>query len=79
MNDYERIVFFIFFRMLVYPVIRPKPDRSSWSHHVLSTSDLKTWTNISIAVPPVTGVHAVWLRFSVKGENGYKVDWFRFE
>jgi hypothetical protein len=51
----------------------------SWSHHVLSTSDLKTWTNISIAVPSVTGVHALWLRFSTKGSQSFKVDWFRFE
>jgi hypothetical protein len=41
--------------------------------------DGKTWTTVSIAVPTITGVHAVWLNFSVKGNNSFKVDWFKFD
>jgi beta-xylosidase len=41
--------------------------------------DGNTWTTISAPVPPVSGVHAVWLRFNVRGDSGYKLDWFKFE
>jgi hypothetical protein len=41
--------------------------------------DSNTWTTVSLAVPNITGVHALWLRFSTKGNEAFKVDWFRFE
>ena len=42
--------------------------------------DGKTWTEIRSAVAPgLKGVHAVWLRFNIKGTNGFNVDWFKFE
>ena len=41
--------------------------------------DGKTWSTMSVPVPPITGIHAVWLRFNTKGNNSYKIDWFRFE
>ena len=42
-------------------------------------SDGKTWTTISVPVSSVTGVHAVWLQFSSKGNNSFRLDWFKFE
>jgi beta-xylosidase len=41
--------------------------------------DGNTWTTVSLAIPNITGVHALWLRFSTKGSQSFKVDWFRFE
>jgi hypothetical protein len=41
--------------------------------------DGKTWTSFSIPFGPVTGVHAVWLVFHSKGNDSYKLDWFKFE
>jgi hypothetical protein len=41
--------------------------------------DGKTWTTITAPVSNATGVNAVWLRFNTKGENSFKVDWFKFE
>jgi len=46
---------------------------------VPGNGDGKTWTTLSIPVPPVTGVHAVWLNFNAKGTNSFKLDWFKFE
>ncbi len=41
--------------------------------------DSKSWKIIKAEVKKTAGVHAVWLRFNVEGENTYKVDWFRFK
>jgi hypothetical protein len=46
---------------------------------VPGNGDGKTWTAVSVLVPPVTGIHAVWLRFNTKGNNSFKVDWFKFD
>ncbi len=43
-------------------------------------SDGKTWIEIKAPVSGgLKGVHAIWLRFKTKGENSFRVDWFRFE
>ncbi len=41
--------------------------------------DGKTWTELKVSMKPVTGVHAVWLRFATEGKETFNVDWFRFE
>lgn len=41
--------------------------------------DGKSFTAVSLALPNITGVHALWLRFATKGNQAFKVDWFRFE
>lgn len=41
--------------------------------------DGKTWTTVSVPVVTVTGVHAVWLQFRSKGNNSFRLDWFKFE
>ncbi len=40
--------------------------------------DGKTWTTLTCKISPVEGVHAIWLRFSGKGEDLFKVDRFQF-
>jgi arabinoxylan arabinofuranohydrolase len=39
----------------------------------------KSWTTLNVPVENITGIHAVWLKFNVKGDNGLNIDWFRFE
>jgi hypothetical protein len=46
---------------------------------VPGNGDGKTWTTITVPVSKATGVNAVWLMFNTKGENTFKVDWFKFE
>jgi beta-xylosidase len=41
--------------------------------------DGKTWTTVSVPVGSVKGVHAVWLQFNAKGNNGFRLDWFKFD
>jgi arabinoxylan arabinofuranohydrolase len=40
--------------------------------------DRKTWITLSAGINAVHGVHAIWLRFSGKGENLFSVDSFQF-
>lgn len=41
--------------------------------------DGKTWTTITIPMSNTNDVNAVWLIFNTRGENTFKVDWFKFE
>ena len=41
--------------------------------------DGKTWIELKATTKPVTGVHAVWLRFTTKGGETFRVDRFKFE
>jgi hypothetical protein len=41
--------------------------------------DGKTWQTLSCKISPVEGVHAIWLKFSGKGEDLFRVDWFQFK
>lgn len=48
--------------------------------HVPGNGDGKTPVEMRADVQPgLKGVHAIWLRFKVQGDDGFKVDWFRFE
>ena len=38
-----------------------------------------SWTELKVPVKAATGVHAVWLRFTTKGQDTFKVDWFKFQ
>ncbi|MDH4196954.1 MAG: family 43 glycosylhydrolase, partial [Candidatus Aminicenantes bacterium] len=40
--------------------------------------DGRTWIEVTDAVKPVRGVHALWLRFRGEGDDLFKVDSFRF-
>jgi arabinoxylan arabinofuranohydrolase len=46
---------------------------------ILGGGDGKSWTTLTVPVENVTGIHAVWLRFNVRGDSGFNVDWFVFE
>lgn len=46
---------------------------------VPGSGDGKTWTALSCKIAHIHGVHAIWLRFSGKGEDLFKVDWFQFQ
>jgi arabinoxylan arabinofuranohydrolase len=37
-----------------------------------------SWQERTVEVEPVTGVHALWLRFQGRGDNLFEVDWLRF-
>ena len=45
---------------------------------VPGNGDGQTWQELSCAIHPVKGVHAVWLEFEGEGDGLFKVDWFRF-
>lgn len=52
---------------------------SGASVRVPGNGDGKTWTSITVPVSNAAGVNAVWLTFNTKGENTFKIDWFKFE
>jgi len=45
---------------------------------VPGSGDGKTWITLTGKIKPVTGIHALWLRFGGQGEDLYKIDWFQF-
>jgi len=44
----------------------------------INGDDYGTWQNIIVDIKSVTGVHALWLRFSGDGDDLFSIDWFRF-
>lgn len=57
---------------------------NSW-HPNIATMDIPDekaaggWQEISVDIDPVTGVHALWLRFLGEGGDLFAVDWLRFD
>jgi hypothetical protein len=45
---------------------------------VPGNGDGKTWVTLTGKIKPVSGIHAVWLRFGGQGEDLYRLDWFQF-
>ena len=45
---------------------------------IQGNGDGKTWTTVTVNINTVSGVHAVWLRFNAKGDDSFKIDWFKF-
>ena len=46
---------------------------------IQSGGDGKKWESFTGKIKPVTGIHALWLKFSVKNDNSFKLDWFKFD
>jgi hypothetical protein len=52
---------------------------SSGNIDVPGNGDGKNWMSLSCKTDRVIGVQAIWLRFSGKGNDLFKVDWFQFQ
>ena len=39
----------------------------------------KSWITLKVAVNHPNGIHALLLRFSVEGEDSYKINWIKFD
>jgi hypothetical protein len=57
--------------------------KNSW-HGPIGTMEIpgggdgRNWQEITVDVKKVSGVHALWLRFTGEGEDLFAVDWIRF-
>ena len=40
--------------------------------------DIKKWNTFTAKIKGVKGVHALWLKFSVKDNDSFKINWFNF-
>ncbi len=57
---------------------------NSWGHSIGSVEvpgngDGKSWSLYFAKIEKVKGIHAIWLRFYGKGDDFFKIDWFKFK